>query len=78
MTKAAKTILADALRLDPKARAGLAVEILASLDGPADADAASAWEAEIERRVAALDSGDEIPESWESTRLRIEADHLGR
>ena len=48
MTKATESVLADALRLDAKARAELAAELLASLDGPADPDAAPAWEKEID------------------------------
>jgi len=51
MTKAAEAILADALRLGPDARAELAAELLASLDGPSDHDAEAAWLAEIERRA---------------------------
>ena len=43
MSKAPEALLADALRLDVKARAGLAAELLASLDGPADPDAEQAW-----------------------------------
>ena len=54
MSKAAHSVLADALRLEPEARAELAAELLASLDGPADPDAEAAWDAEIERRVAAI------------------------
>lgn len=46
MTKATETLLASALRLDLKERAALASELLASLDGPADPDAASAWSVE--------------------------------
>ena len=38
MTKAAKAVLADALRLREEERAELASEVLASLDGPADPD----------------------------------------
>lgn len=49
MTKAAQSVLADALRLDPEARAELVAELLASLDGPADPDAEAAWNVEIER-----------------------------
>lgn len=78
MTKAAETVLADALRLDLKGRAELASEILASLDGPADPDAASAWADEIRRRVAALDSGSAELESWDDSAGRIERDILGR
>ena len=50
MTKDAQAVLADALRLDTGARADVAAELLASLDGPADPDAEAAWAAEIARR----------------------------
>ncbi len=43
MTKAADAVLADALRLAPDARAEIAAELRASLDGPADPDADVAW-----------------------------------
>ena len=78
MTKTTESVLADALRLDPKARAEIAAELLASLDGPEDADAASAWDEEIQRRVDALEQGTAKLESWESIRRRIARDILGR
>ena len=78
MTKAAQIVLADALRLDPDARAELVAEILASLDGPVDADAESTWNAEIERRIQAIESGEIRLEPWESVKRRIEKDILGR
>ena len=78
MTKPAQTVLADALRLDPDARAELVAEILASLDGPADVDAESAWDAEIQRRIQAIESGEMRLEPWESVKRRIEKDILGR
>ena len=78
MTKATESVLADALRLNAKARAELAAELLASLDGPADPDAATAWERETQRRVNALEAGTEKLESWESAKLRIATDILGR
>jgi putative addiction module component (TIGR02574 family) len=78
MTKPAQAVLADALRLDPDARAALAAELLASLDGPADPDAESAWNAEIERRVAAIEAGTVRVESWEQVKRRIEKEILGR
>jgi hypothetical protein len=56
MTKATQAVLADALRLEPKARAELAAELLASLDGPTDPDVEAAWATEIEKRVAALEA----------------------
>lgn len=42
MTKGTQAVLADALRLDSAARAELAAELPASLDGPADPDAKAA------------------------------------
>jgi putative addiction module component (TIGR02574 family) len=78
MTKAAQAVLADALRLDADARAELVAELLASLDGPADVDAESAWDAEIERRIQAIESGEIRLEPWESVKRRIEKDILGR
>jgi putative addiction module component (TIGR02574 family) len=78
MTKATESVLAEALRLDTKDRAEIAIELLASLDGPADPDAAAAWEKEIQRRVDALEAGTEQLESWESVKRRIATDILGR
>jgi putative addiction module component (TIGR02574 family) len=78
MTKPAEVVLAEALRLDPDARAQLAAELLASLDGPGDPDAEAAWQVEIERRVAALEAGNLKLESWKSVKKRIERKFLGR
>ena len=78
MTKATESVLADALKLDPEARAQLASELLASLDGPADPDAEQAWQAEIARRVADLEAGKLKLESWADVKRRIEKKILGR
>ena len=53
-------------------------ELLASLDGPADPDAAISWDREITRRVDALEAGTEKLESWESVKRRIARDTLGQ
>ena len=55
MPKSAINVLADALRLEPDARVEIAAELLASLDGPADPDAEAAWDAEIARRIEAIE-----------------------
>ncbi len=47
----------DALSLSEAERAELAHSLVASLDGPADPNAESAWDAEILRRLAEIDSG---------------------
>jgi putative addiction module component (TIGR02574 family) len=78
MTKPMSAVLAEALRLDEDARAHVAAELVASLDGPADPDAESAWDAEIERRIAAIEAGTIQLEPWEQVKRRIEKDILGR
>ena len=78
MTKTTETVLAEALQLDAKERAELASELIASLDGPPDPDASTAWTEEIKRRVAALEAGTIALESWDDVRRRIERDILGR
>ena len=78
MMRPSEAVLADALRLDPKSRADVAAELLASLDGPADPDAEAAWAAEIERRVAAIEAGTAKLEPWERVKHRIEKEILGR
>ena len=78
MSKTARDVLVEALRLEPDSRAEVAAELLASLDGPGDPDAEAAWEAEIERRIAAVESGAVRLESWSEVKQRIERDVLGR
>lgn len=78
MTKTTESVLADALRLDANARAELVAELLASLDGPPDLDAASAWDEEIHRRVDAIEKGALELESWEDVRRRIARNILNR
>ena len=78
MTKAIEAVLADALRLDLDARATVAAELLASLDGPADADADAAWKVEIERRVATIEAGTVKLEPWADVKRRIGREILGR
>ncbi len=78
MTKAAEAVLAEALRLNAKARAEIASELLASLDGPADPGAEQAWAEEIERRVKALEAGTETLESWDDVKRRIASKILRR
>jgi putative addiction module component (TIGR02574 family) len=78
MTKPMASVLAEALRLDDDARAELASELLASLDGPADPNAEKAWDDEIERRIAAIEAGTMPLEPWERVRQRIERKILGR
>jgi len=54
---AAADVLAEILRLPAEVRARLALELLKSLDGEPDAGAATAWDAEIDRRGTEVDDG---------------------
>ncbi len=56
MNRSPAEILKDALELPPGARVALANSLLSSLDREIDQDAEEAWVAEIERRLAELDS----------------------
>jgi putative addiction module component (TIGR02574 family) len=48
----------EALNLPHAERAELACDLVQSLDGPADPDAVTAWDAEIQRRLDQVDAGD--------------------
>lgn len=61
----------QALALSESDRAELAHDLLKSLDGPADSDAANAWDAEIERRLKQIDEGIVQPMDREELRRRI-------
>jgi putative addiction module component (TIGR02574 family) len=73
MSTRAETILDTALALPPDERAWLASELIASLDASGDSDVEAAWAAEIERRIAEVESGDAETSSWEEARTRIRA-----
>jgi len=64
-------LLQEALALSSEERAALAGALLASLDGPTDPDVEAAWAAEIERRIAEIDSGAVQPVPWPEARAAI-------
>jgi putative addiction module component (TIGR02574 family) len=71
MIRETHTLRDAVLQLPDEDRAWLAVEILASLDGPADAGVESAWEEEIDRRVAEIESGAVELVDWQVVRARL-------
>jgi len=73
MSTRADTILDTALALPPDERAWLASELIASLDEGEDIDVEAAWAAEIERRIADVESGKAKTVSWEEARTRVKA-----
>ncbi len=55
---AKQNVISQALRLNEPERLEVLEALHESLDGPADADAEQAWDAEIKRRIDKLDGGD--------------------
>jgi putative addiction module component (TIGR02574 family) len=71
MSRDTTEILKEALSLPAEARAALADSLLDSLDVEVDADAEAAWQREIQRRVAELDSKAVSPIPWSEVRSRL-------
>ena len=67
----AKSVLQDALELPPKERAGVALELIASLDGAPDEGVEEAWLAEAERRQREAADDPSAFESWDDVRARL-------
>ena len=78
MTNSASTLLQQVLDLPEHDRAEIAARLLESLDEADRTDIDEAWAHEIERRCAALDSGDAVTSDWETFRTRIERGVFGR
>jgi len=68
MTQQASELLQKALSLSEQERADLACSLIDSLDPSVDAGAADAWDKEIARRIADLDSGKAKTVPWEEVR----------
>jgi len=74
----AEKFLATALGLPEHDRAEIAARLLESLDEADEDDVDEAWAREIERRCAALDSGEAVTSDWSEFRAHIERDLLKR
>ncbi len=61
----------QALDLDERDRATLAGLLIESLEEEPDEDLEAAWRAEIERRVAELESGEVKAVPWEEVKARL-------
>ncbi len=71
-------LLSQVLELPERDRADMAARILESLEKTADPDVDEAWARELERRAAAVDSGEVVTSDWNVLRRRIEHDIFGR
>ena len=78
MTDTATTLLEQVLSLTEHERAEIAARLLESLDDANHDDVDEAWAHEIERRCAALDSGEAVTSDWNEFRARIERDVFAR
>lgn len=78
MTNAATTLLQQVLDLPEHDRAEIAARLLESLDEGEQEGIDDAWAREIERRCAALDSGEAVTSDWETFRARVERNVFGR
>lgn len=73
MTQQALELLQKALTLPQEERTALVRSLIESLEEVADQWAERAWDEEIARRIAELDSGRAKTVSWEEVRQRISA-----
>lgn len=72
-SEALEKLRSEALNLSEAERAELAHELVVSLDGAIDFDAEEAWDAEIVRRLAEIDSGTAVLIDREEFRRRMRA-----
>ena len=70
MTPEVSRLLEQALSLSIEEREALADSLISNLDGKVDSGVQAAWEAEIGRRIAELDSGKSKTISWAELRKR--------
>lgn len=66
-----ESLISDALKLSEAERLEVAEAIYASLQGPADPDADTAWQEEISSRLDDIDSGRVKLIPWEEGRKKI-------
>ncbi len=71
MTQKTSELLEKALTLSEEERADLACSLIDSLDATVDEGAEKAWDEEIARRAADLDSGRAKTVPWEKVQGRI-------
>ena len=73
MSELADKLLTEAMKLTAQERARVASELIASVDGEPDADAAGAWGKKIDRRVQRLGVEGSRGEDWQTVHARVAA-----
>jgi putative addiction module component (TIGR02574 family) len=73
MTRQTRELLQQALALPENERMALVRVLIESLDDESEVDVEQAWEEEVSRRIADLDSGKARTVSWKEVQERIAA-----
>ena len=71
MARSARELFEEAMRLGPEERATLVRLLIDALDARSEEGAEDAWRAEVEHRIAELDSGAVETVPWEELRARL-------
>ncbi len=71
MAKSARELFEEAMKLGPEERATLVRLLIDALDAKSEEGTEDAWRAEVERRIAELDSGAIETVPWEELRARL-------
>ena len=75
MTALAEKVGKEALALSESERAALVQLLIESIDGPADADAETAWDAELNRRLREVETRTAMGRPAETVFAEIRARH---
>ena len=71
MARSARELFEEAMRLAPEERAALTGLLIESLEPESEEGVEQAWMAEVERRMAELDSGAVQTIPWDELRARL-------
>jgi putative addiction module component (TIGR02574 family) len=71
MARSARELFDEAMRLDPQERGMLLRLLIDALDDETEEGVEDAWRAEVERRMAELDSGSVEAIPWEEVKARL-------
>lgn len=73
MNRAAAKVLEDVRRLPPADLDWLIGELMQGANGRSDAEIDASWKAEVERRVAEVETGSAVTYSWEEVEAPLRA-----
>jgi putative addiction module component (TIGR02574 family) len=74
MDEKLKNILENALNMPQEQRAFIAGRLIESLDDKVDEDVETAWQNEIQKRIASAEKGEATFMSWEYVKKRLKGE----